>query len=185
MTVASLGFLAFAAVLALLYQASSWRIWRNGVMLAANLLFLASFATNAAAFVPLAVFLAVGFIAIKSVEIKKSDRLLAMLLILLIAGFCWLKKYFFLSFLEFLPWPYVTLGLSYIFFRVLALVIDTAHGEFEKPISVIDYTNFTLNFPTLTAGPIQRYQEYLQSEEPLTWIKFGHACERIVLGLFR
>jgi D-alanyl-lipoteichoic acid acyltransferase DltB (MBOAT superfamily) len=185
MTVASLSFLGFAAISALLYNAVLWPIWRSGVMLAANLLFLASFTTDITTVFPMAAFLAIGFASIKLVETQKSDRLLAILVIVLIAGFCWLKKYFFLSFLEFLPWPYLTLGLSYIFFRVLALVIDTAHGEFEKPISILDYVNFTLNFPTLTAGPIQRYQEYLESEHPLTWVEFGEACQRIVVGLFK
>lgn len=185
MTAASLSFLAFAAIAALIYNASSWPLWRSGVMLMANLLFLASFTTDIATFIPMATFLAGGFIAIKLVETQKSDPWLAVIVIALIATFCWLKKYFFLSFFGFLPWPYVTLGLSYIFFRVLALVIDTADDEFEKSISVLDYVNFTLNFPTLTAGPIQRYQEYLESEHPLTWLEFGNACERIVLGLFK
>ncbi len=185
MTVASPQFLAFVAIAALLYNLLSHSLWRGLVMLAANIAFLASITRDPGAFLPLMAFLLAGYLAIKSVEVSKSERLLAVLAVALIVLFCWLKKYFFLSFLGFLDWAYVTLGLSYIFFRVLALLIDVANGEVEHPPSALEYLNFTLNFPTLTAGPIQRYQDYVASERSLTWAGAGEACERITIGFFK
>lgn len=185
MSVASPQFLAFVAIAAVLYNVLSYSLWRGAIMLAANIAFLASFTTNLTAFIPLAVFLLAGYLAIKSVEVSKSERMLAVLAVALIVLFCWLKKYFFLSFLGFMDWAYVTLGLSYIFFRVLALLIDVAHGEVEHPPTALEYLNFTLNFPTLIAGPIQRYQDYAEAERALTWAGAGEACVRITIGFFK
>ena len=40
----------------------------------------------------------------------------------------WLKKYLFFPQATFLPFPYMVVGLSYVFFRVLHLVIDAQSG---------------------------------------------------------
>ena len=55
-----------------------------------------------------------------------ATRLFAPLLIIGIIAFAWLKKYTFIPPALFLHYPYVTLGLSYILFRVLQLIIDRA-----------------------------------------------------------
>jgi alginate O-acetyltransferase complex protein AlgI len=53
----------------------------------------------------------------------------------------------------------MTVGLSYIFFRATHLVIDAGQGA-EARIGMVPYLNFTLNFPAIVSGPIQRWDAY-------------------------
>jgi D-alanyl-lipoteichoic acid acyltransferase DltB (MBOAT superfamily) len=114
------------------------------------------------------------------------------LLVVGVAGFAWLKKYSFIPSSLFLPHPYVTLGLSYILFRVLHLIIDARarHTTLPLKIGLVSYLNYTLNFTTLIAGPIQRYKEFSSMQLapvplPLNAIIAGEAFERIVIGFFK
>jgi D-alanyl-lipoteichoic acid acyltransferase DltB (MBOAT superfamily) len=76
-------------------------------------------------------------------------------------------------------------GLSYIFFRVMHLVIDAGQGE-SRPIGAVPYLNFTLNFPAFISGPIQRREDYeANGSLPLTLPDIGLAAWRMVLGAFK
>jgi D-alanyl-lipoteichoic acid acyltransferase DltB (MBOAT superfamily) len=70
--------------------------------------------------------------------------------------YIWLKKSTFLPSGAFLGFPYLTLGLSYIFFRVLHLVIESGDGVRARSIRPLEYLLYTLNFTTFVSGPIQR-----------------------------
>jgi D-alanyl-lipoteichoic acid acyltransferase DltB (MBOAT superfamily) len=107
-----------------------------------------------------------------------------------VIAFIWLKKYTFLPDATFLRFAYTTLGLSYIFFRVLHMIIDAHQQELSGPITPLSYLNYTLNFTTLISGPIQRYPEFIEQHlapvrPPLTLIDMGRAAERIVTGFFK
>ena len=105
-----------------------------------------------------------------------------------IAVFFWLKRYSFVPSAIFIPYPYVLIGLSYIFFRVLHLIIDSHQGAIEGRVGMLSYLNYTLNFTSLTSGPIQRYQDYHRTETerlPLNLVVAGAALERIVVGYFK
>jgi D-alanyl-lipoteichoic acid acyltransferase DltB (MBOAT superfamily) len=104
----------------------------------------------------------------------------------------WLKKYAFLPSSLYLRAPYVTLGLSYIFFRVLHLIIDarSPHTTLPRHISLVSYLNYTLNFTTLVAGPIQRYNQFASMQLapaplPLNLVVAAEALERIIVGIFK
>jgi len=104
--------------------------------------------------------------------------------------FFWLKKYTFLPEATFLRFTYVTIGLSYIFFRVMQMIIDASSGNLGRKVDIISYLNFTLNFTTLVSGPIQRYAEFVEQHlapvrAPLTLIDIGNGLERIVVGFFK
>jgi alginate O-acetyltransferase complex protein AlgI len=99
--------------------------------------------------------------------------------------FCWLKKYWFLAPVGFLTHPYLTVGLSYVFFRVMHLVIDAADNPALAALRPLSYTNYVLNFTCLIAGPIQRYEDFIQPAAPLDLATCGRALERIVIGLFK
>jgi alginate O-acetyltransferase complex protein AlgI len=77
-----------------------------------------------------------------------------------LAAFIWMKRYGFIPPTLLLPAGAMTIGLSYVFFRVMHLLIDASEGQ-DKPIGVVDYLNFTLNFPSFVSGPIQRREDYL------------------------
>ena len=99
--------------------------------------------------------------------------------------FIWLKRYTFIPHALLLPTGYMTIGLSYIFFRVMHLVVDTGQGAQER-IGVLEYMNFTLNFPAFISGPIQRLQDYQEHNSlPLGLPDIGWAAWRMVLGAFK
>jgi len=165
--------------------------WRQFVLLAASIGFLAFFSQRPAAFIPLAAFLLFGFLSLRLMQVG-ATRLFVPLLIVTIGSFIWLKKYAFIPSSLFLHATYLTLGLSYIFFRVLHLVIDarTPHSTLSRKISFVSYLNYTLNFTTLVSGPIQRYNHFAAMQlapEPLPLDIFvaAAALERIIVGFFK
>lgn len=165
--------------------------WRQFVLLVASIGFLGFFSHRPAEFLPLAAFLLFGFLSLRLTQ-AGATRLFVPLLIVAIASFIWLKKYAFIPSLLFLHATYVTLGLSYIFFRVLHLVIDarTPHITLARKISFVSYLNYTLNFTTLVSGPIQRYNHFASMQLapeplPLDLLIAGAALERIIVGLFK
>ena len=104
--------------------------------------------------------------------------------------YLWLKKYTFFPKAVLLTHPYFTLGLSYIFFRVMHLVIDSKDKDARPPISPFKYLLYTLNLTTLVSGPIQRFDEFAEDQfavEPvsLTAAIVGLQLERIVRGFFK
>ena len=99
-----------------------------------------------------------------------------------------LKKYTFLPEGIFIEYPYFTLGLSYIFFRVVHVLIET--GDERRHIGLGAYLLYALNFTTLISGPIQRYDDFARdqfSDKPaaLGPIVIGLQLERIILGFFK
>ncbi len=85
---------------------------------------------------------------------------------------------------------YVTIGLSYIFFRILHLQIDSNSGEIEESIGPITYFNYTCNFATLASGPIQLYQDFkatpgLSVNSRVDSTAIVPALERILRGVIK
>ena len=188
MIVPSLPFLAFAAIAALLFNLAAARGWQRVVLLATNLAFFASFSSSPLAFIPFTGFLAIGYVAQRVVRDGATQRIFPVLLAIIIAGFFWLKRYSFVPDTVYLPFPYVLVGLSYVFFRVLHLVIDSHQGAIPGPVGPLSYLNYALDFTALTSGPIQRYQDYhrMESAPPaLDLVIIGRAIERIVIGYFK
>jgi D-alanyl-lipoteichoic acid acyltransferase DltB (MBOAT superfamily) len=186
--VPSVQFLIFATIAALVFNLSSAAWWRQSTLLIANVSFLASFSQDPMAFLPYAGFLAVGFIAQGITRKGSAPRLFVALLVMTLAAFFWLKRYNFVPTAAFLPFPYVLVGLSYVFFRVVHLIIDSHQGDLDGRVGLLSYLNYTLNFTSLTSGPIQRYQDYRRMEiEPLRLdlMVAGVAVERIIIGYFK
>jgi D-alanyl-lipoteichoic acid acyltransferase DltB (MBOAT superfamily) len=159
------------------------------VLLAASIGFLGFFSPDPLEFLPLAVFLAFGFVSLRVMQAGKTSAFIPSLLVA-IGAFMWLKKYAFIPSLLFLHRPYLALGLSYIFFRVLHLIIDARYHELPRNISLVSYLNYTLNFTTLVSGPIQRYQDFAEMQLapvplPLNIIVAGQSLERIIVGFFK
>ena len=185
MIVPSLQFLLFAAVSSVVFNLSSAALWRKTILLVVNLAFLTSFSRDAFALAPLMAFVGFGFVAQQVVKQGRRPRLLVVLVMLVLGSFFWLKRYAFIPSASYLTMTYVVVGLSYLFFRVLHLIIDSYQGAIDQPVDLLEYLNYTLNFTSLTSGPIQRYQDYhrMQVEPPpLTVRVAGLAVERIIIG---
>jgi D-alanyl-lipoteichoic acid acyltransferase DltB (MBOAT superfamily) len=165
------------------------RIWRSIVLLCASLVFIALLDRHALTFLPLLGFLLLGYGSIVLLD-RGWTRLTAWSVAVIICAYAWLKKYTFLPPGTFIHSIYFTLGLSYIFFRVLSLVIEAGENEDGKRLGFGEYLIYLLNFTTLISGPIQRYDEFAQDQFaaqpiPLGVRTVGLQLERIVRGFFK
>jgi alginate O-acetyltransferase complex protein AlgI len=186
---ASIEFVFFGLAVAILSNFSCSRIWRSNVLLVASIVFVALLTKDVASIVPLAGFLLLGYIAVKVLERGWAKRAAGSILAIIFA-YIWLKKYTFLPSAIFLRFPYLTLGLSYIFFRVLHLVIESWDGIRTRSVKLHEYLLYTLNFTTLVSGPIQRFEEFTRdqfAEEPIPLgaCLIGSQLERIIRGFFK
>src|SRR5271156_5483977 len=189
MDVPSFAFLAFASAVALLMNVSSAPGWRRVVFLLANAAFIFSFAQSPAQLAPFAALLGFGFVSLKLMERFKNSAAFVALGAVLIITFCLLKQYTFIPHTFFLRFAYFTVGMSYVFFRVLHLVIDAYQDALPHNVGLLSYVNYTLNFTSLVSGPIQLYPDYDRMESlkpaPLNAAAAGGALERLVLGFFK
>jgi D-alanyl-lipoteichoic acid acyltransferase DltB (MBOAT superfamily) len=183
--VASWQFLLFAALVAIATRIRPHALWRTAILLLANVAFLATMSSQPSAYIPFALFLAGGYAAILASNRWRSALVLTASIAAVTVSFLWLKKYWFLAPLGFLQYPYLTVGLSYVFFRVLHLVIDAGQNGRPASLGISSYLNYTLNFTCLIAGPIQRYEDFVKSVPPLDMAAAGRAIERVVIGFFK
>src|SRR5262249_24060087 len=96
MSTASLQFLGFAAIAAVIYNLLRPVWWRQGALFLANLFFLATFTSSARALLPFAAFLLAGYLGILAARRPETRRFFVTSLVTIIAVFVWLKKYAFL-----------------------------------------------------------------------------------------
>jgi D-alanyl-lipoteichoic acid acyltransferase DltB (MBOAT superfamily) len=190
MGTASFQFLGFALIIVVIFNLRQSVGWRQIILLAASLVFLSFFSRNPLTWVPFVCFLAFGYISLRLMQNGRVTAAFVPIVAGCIIVFIWLKKYTFIPSPLFLSFPYITLGLSYIFFRVLHLIIDAKNGQIPEKVSIVSYLNYTLNFTTVLSGPIQTYQDfskYQLAPVPLELgaISGGRAFERIVVGFFK
>jgi D-alanyl-lipoteichoic acid acyltransferase DltB (MBOAT superfamily) len=186
---ASFQFVLFGLTVAVVSNFSRARIWRSIVLLVASLALIVLLAHNPIVLLPLAVFLAMGYSGLLALE-RRWTRHAIWIIAAVILAYIWLKKYTFLPESSFLSFPYFTLGLSYIFFRVLHLLIEVGNDGEKRYIGFGSYLLYTLNFTTFVSGPIQRYDEFVRDQfaaEPIALGApvIGMQLERIVRGFFK
>ena len=168
------------------------RAARCAVLATCNLAFLALFLPNPRSWLVLALFLASGYVAALVLRRRPGPALLAGYLALLVGVFLILKRY---SFLDLLPVGSLPehavriIGLSYMLFRQIHFIVDAMEGQIERP-SLGAYLNYQLNLFGLTAGPIQRFQEfdrYWRDPRPLLTERHDllRAYLRIGLGVLK
>ncbi len=189
MNVPSLEFLAFVAAVAVVLAPSRAAPWRRGVFFAANLAFVLTFSHDPRALAPFAGLLTLGFVAMRLLERYKNRVLFAVAIVALVLVFCWLKRYAFVPREALLTGTYLTIGMSYVFFRIASLVIDAFQGALPARVGPVSYVDYTLCFPSFVSGPIQPYRQYRrdESERParLDVAVAGAALERIAVGFFK
>ena len=188
MAFTSLHFIAFIAAAALLTSVLPTPAGRAAVLCGANLVFIGSYVDSVTEVAPLAAFLLMCYLIIEGVRRSRSSAGLWLGLAVLILTFIVLKKFTFLSKSLVLPFPYLIAGLSYVLFRVLHLLIDAKQGELAQPIAPLHFFNYTCNFLSFTAGPIQRYQDYARNKDQALALdedKVFHAFARVIKGFVK
>ncbi len=189
MDTASFQFVLYGLAAALLSNLSRSRLWRSIVLSAATVVFLALLDRNPLHFIPLAGFLLVGYGGLFLIQ-RGLPKAQVLSILGVIVAYIWLKKYSFLPAASFLHSFYFTIGLSYIFFRVLHLLIESGDRGEEPRVGIGAYLLYTLNFTTLVSGPIQRYDEFARDQFaeqpiPLGIRVVGLQIERIIRGFFK
>ena len=189
MNVPSYEFIGFALISAVLYNYSYVSFSRQTLLLVTNLLFFANQMGSVQQAFPFVLFLCLGYGLMHLSQRKAGSGhiFFAGILCLVVVTFAWLKKYSFIPEQLLLPFSYKVIGLSYVLFRVLHLIIDSRSGQLPD-VSPVNYINYTLNFTSLISGPIQRYEDYknqTDSPQKLDAIIIGNAVERIAFGFFK
>lgn len=189
MDTASLQFILFGLVTAVLVNLGRSPRWRSAVLLMASIAFLAILTPAWTELLPLAGFLLLGYLSIVLVS-RDRPHTATLCICIVIATYLWLKKYTFLPHGLFLNAAYLTLGLSYIFFRVLHLIIESADPGTRPAIGPLGYFTYTLNFTTFLSGPIQRYSAFAADQFTASPIGLdarliATQMERIIRGFFK
>jgi D-alanyl-lipoteichoic acid acyltransferase DltB (MBOAT superfamily) len=163
MAFTSLVFVLFLVALVLAFNATSQVMWRESILTFANLFFILSFIHTPKELAPLSAFLVLGYVSNRLVRGWRHPFLPAVLVALIVFAFALLKRYSYMPEQLELPFPYLQIGLSYILFRVLQLVIDGASAPSENRLSLLEFFNYTCNFLCFVSGPIERAEHYLEN----------------------
>ena len=80
------------------------------------------------------------------------------------------------------------IGISYMSFKTIQIMLEISNGLIKEKISVKDYLQFLLFFPTVSAGPIDRSRRFLKEINEVMPRKeylelAGDGVYRIILGL--
>ena len=114
------------------------------------------------------------------IEVKRLKPLICLSILPLV-----INKVFALTSLHLLAF----IGISYMSFKTIQIVLEISDGLIKEKISVKDYLQFLLFFPTVSAGPIDRSRRFLKEINDVMPRKeylelAGDGVYRIVLGLF-
>ena len=95
-----------------------------------------------------------------------------------------INKIFALTYLHLLAF----IGISYMSFKTIQIMLEISDGLIKEKISIKDYLQFLLFFPTVSAGPIDRSRRFLKEINEVMPRKeylelAGDGVYRIVLGL--
>jgi alginate O-acetyltransferase complex protein AlgI len=196
MFVCSLEFLLFfIAVMGLFYLARI-RAWRQFVLAAANAAFLASLVPNLRTATWFAALLAGSYLLLLLVRFVRRGPVLAAAIVIATFAFLYVNRFELVA--DWIPipseWnltlhPLHLVGLSYMFFKLVHMLVDERQEQLA-PVSLWSYLNYQLSFFVLTAGPIQRYNDFRQRWEHMggrtgdtreaVWL-----WQRILWGMFK
>lgn len=188
MNFVSLHFLVFTLVTVLAYQATGSMKVRQWVLLIASAYFVSTYMLDIKSAVPLALFLGLGYVFIAGMGAAPSRAYVGAAVCLMIGSFLYLKQFFFLTAVG-LPFIYSTVGLSYVLFRIISLIVDLANRDIAEKPGPGAYLAYTCSFATFLSGPVQTWPsfqaEYEKQPVPITEGEVLHAVSRIATGYFK
>lgn len=165
---------------------------RQIAFIAINLAFLWGVLLGPASTLGVVLFALLGF-GLAQIALTRRGTPLFVALALYVALFVYLQRYDFLHWVlpdAALPRLLSTVGLSFLFFKIVHVVIDAYSGTLDR-LDPLTYLNYCLNFATFAMGPIQRFQDYRaqwQGEQPALPDRFEphlDAVVRVLVGLVK
>ena len=160
MNVVSLPFLLIAIASTLLLRSARLRDRRAAILTVASLTFAICISVEIGDAICLAAMAATGWLAIRAVTANKSGLLLAGAILCVVLEFLATRQV--LPDVAKPPWLAVgpTIGLSYVMFRILHLIVDAHGGELTGNLRPRNYLCYLFCYLTFLAGPIQRFPEF-------------------------
>jgi alginate O-acetyltransferase complex protein AlgI len=173
MSVCSLGFLFFCGAAVIVFHLAPGKRPRQLILACTSALFLVPLVPDLRSWEWFAVMLAVTYLALVAVRAIGRGAVVVAAVALVLVLYLYLKRYSVLaSFIPFpLSWemrlhPVELVGLSYMTFKFIHMLIDQWQGQLA-PFNLWTYLNYQLSFFTITAGPIQRYNDFLRYWEEM------------------
>ena len=189
MSLTSPVFFLFVAVTVLAFHAAPRVGVRQAVLAIANTVFIASYITGIVQLVPLIGFLLLGYAFVRAAQQRSSHGLVVLGVTAVLLTYIYLKQFSFLAPYAKLPFPYLIIGLSYILFRVIHLIVDSWSGDVVGRVGPLAFYRYTCNFLCFLSGPIQRYQDFTETDGreavPLDADRVYQAFSRVVTGYFK
>ena len=186
----SIQYLSFSMISVLLVSLLS-SVIRQLVFLSVNVFFIVYLLGPSGALSTIA-FCLLGFALVK-IHLKWPALRILYTLSLFVALFIYMRNYEILQWIfphEILTSVLSTVGLSFLFFKIIHVLIDAKSNTLRK-LEFLTYLNYCLNFTTIMMGPIMRYQDYFdqwhghkQAIEP-TYEAHLDAILRILTGLVK
>jgi D-alanyl-lipoteichoic acid acyltransferase DltB (MBOAT superfamily) len=169
MSVCSLGFLGLCVAVVIVFHLAPRKLFRQVVLAATNATFLISQVPNARSWGFFAAVLVGTYVLLVAVRACRRGGVVAAAIGLVLLTLLYTKRYEFFATWVPVPmdWnlvvhPIELVGLSYMFFKLIHMFVDEWQGQLA-PFNLWSYLNYQLSFFALTAGPIQRYNDFWKS----------------------
>jgi D-alanyl-lipoteichoic acid acyltransferase DltB (MBOAT superfamily) len=192
MTTCSIGFLLFSAVLAIVIPLTPRIGVRQCILGTANFVFLISLVPNTSSAACLFLFVLATYLALWLLRNKPFPGIVPATICIVVVVFLFLRQYLLVKWM--LPastWARIpeVIGISYMLFKFIHMVVDQSQGQLA-PFNFASYVNYQGLCFTLTAGPIQRYNEFHQywtsRELPVLDTREALICwNRLVTGMIK
>jgi alginate O-acetyltransferase complex protein AlgI len=166
MSICSLPFLLFCGASVIVYQLAPRRLPRQIVLTLVNALFLIPLIPNQRSWGWFAVMLAATYLALVAVRARRHGAVVGIAVSLIAFLYLYLKRYTLVA--DVIPMPFdwdlevhpvELVGLSYMTFKFVHMMVDQWQGQLAA-LNLWTYLSYQLSFFTLTAGPIQRYNDF-------------------------
>ena len=170
-------FLAFTAAVVLIY----WLIpasWRTHFLAITSSLFLAGL--DVVSFALLALLTALVYFSGKAGKPQRNFPFVIAAIVLLFSG---VRIAQLLQRTEQAQHWLVFLGFGFYTLKLIHYRIERQANTF-RPHSFLEFYNFMLFFPTITIGPINRFEDFLKSSRRIRWDSalFARGLERVLYG---
>jgi alginate O-acetyltransferase complex protein AlgI len=164
LTVVSLPFLLVFGAATLALRSPFGRTHRLSLLAIASLIFALASTEAIGDAVCLLAMAATGWFAVMAVRRNKNAWLLAGCLTVIVLEFVAIRQV--LPHEAMSSWPLYgpvlgsTIGLSYVMFRILHLIVDAHGDELPADVGLLPYLTYLFCYLTFLAGPIQRFPDF-------------------------